>query len=103
MQEERLEKANKEKEAGNKLFVSGQHYEAKCHYKEAIRLALSLQGHETEKSVYYCNRAACYLHLVSGIIHSSLSLSLSHALWLSLLSNLWLFFLHLKNRGDMTK
>ena len=49
------------KEQGNKLFKSGDYNEALDQYTKALELS----SDKNEKLIYYKNRAACYLKLVS--------------------------------------
>ena len=47
------------KEEGNELFRKGEYDEALCRYTKALDLA----DKDSDKAVFYRNRAACYLKL----------------------------------------
>jgi tetratricopeptide (TPR) repeat protein len=62
-QETSLEKANACKENGNKHFAFGELDIAANYYTDALRLCPKTEECLKERSIYYCNRAACALAL----------------------------------------
>jgi hypothetical protein len=57
--------ANAMKEEGNRNFSESKYDTAAACYTEALRFAPNSPEFQEHKAVFYANRAACYLHLVS--------------------------------------